>query len=56
MTQKEIKNMDTDEFYNWMAYDMLKDEKFKERVQGQMSAEASDEERAHALKAFFGSM
>ncbi len=56
MTHKEILEMDADEFYNWMSYDMLKDEKFNKRIQLLRSQQMDDEARSQAIKAMFHSI
>ncbi len=48
--------MDSDEFLNWMSYDMLKDVKFKKRVELQRSRDMDDEARSNAIKAMFDSI
>ena len=45
--------MGADEFFDWMAYDMLKDEKFRKRVELHISRDMDDEERSIAIKQMF---
>lgn len=56
MTQKAVTEMGADEFYNWMAYDMLKDEKFKNKIELAKSSELTDEQRSMAIKDMFASI
>lgn len=54
MTQKQVINeVDADELYNWIAFDMLKDEKFNNKVRKSMTGDLSREERAAAIRSMF---
>lgn len=56
MTQKELlERMDGNEIMEWWAYDLLKDEKFLEKLRMQDQSNMSDEERMALLKAAFTS-
>lgn len=48
--------MDADEYYNWMAFDMLKDEKFNTKIKRQITAEFTAEQEAAAIKSMFESI
>lgn len=54
MTQEDILNkMGADEFYNWIAFDMLKDENFYKKVKLLISQDMNKEARARAIKDMF---
>lgn len=48
--------MDADEFQNWMAFDMLKDDKFKLKVNKARTADLDAEQYSMAIKQMFDSI
>lgn len=42
--------MPLDELYYWMAWDALKDEKYKERIEKQIAENLTREEEAEAIR------
>jgi len=55
-SRTEILAMGADEFFDWMAFDMLKDDTFRKKVELMRSKDMSDEERSNAIKAMFASL
>lgn len=58
MTREQIfSSMDADEFYKWMAFEMLMDteyrDKLKTHINKEESAKLDDEERSKAIKDMF---
>lgn len=49
--------MDAEEFHKWMAFEMLQDDEFKERIEKDIKAEKdakmTEEQTAQAIKDFF---
>lgn len=45
--------MGADEFYNWVSFDLLKDEKYLANIKKSLSADMSPDERAKAIKNMF---
>lgn len=53
MTARELSNrMGADEFIEWLAYEQLLDEKFRNRIEAEMAEEASEEEKNKYLMSF----
>lgn len=46
-------SMDAHEFVNWMAYNVLQDDKEKEKIQAKIVEEQTIAESAHQLRSFF---
>ena len=53
-TVKEMtESMDAHEFVNWMAYNVLQDDKEKEKIQAKIVEDQTLEESATQLRGFF---